>query len=36
MELTELLGVRLRCSTRRRINHFGLPNILGDGDRKHI
>ncbi len=33
MELTELLCVRLRCSTHRRINHFSLPNILGDGNR---
>ena len=37
MELTELLRVRLRCGTRRRINHFSLPNILGDGNRRrHI
>jgi len=37
MELTELLRVRLICSTRHRINHFSLPNILGDGNRRrHI
>jgi len=33
MELTELLRVRLRCGTRRRIDHFNLPYILGDGNR---
>jgi len=36
MELTELLRVGLRCSARRRINHFSLSNILGDGNRTHI